>query len=411
VKKRELRIPSPPADAAGGPKGFLATAVVTFAMMMATVSSNVPAPLYGLYQQQWGFSSAALTGVFAAYALGVLGAMILVGPLSDRIGRRPVMLPSLAVVAVGALVFCFAQDLRWLVAARILSGAGTGALVGAASAALVDVDPHGNRQRAATLATLGFTAGAASGPALTAMILRLGLWPLQLPYVLVAVLVSIAGVLLYLLPWPKEEQRAPLLLRDWRPQRVAVPRAMLKPFLLASGAIALSWSVGSLFAALGPTFATRLLGIQDRALAGTVVVGFQCCGGAAQLIAGAYPPQRTLTLGALLLAGGLFGCVSGFLSASPLFFVLGTVVTAAGFGATFVGAAAVVSRSAPPDRRGEVVSALYIVGYITMAVPILAVGAGADHLGLKVTVVLFAAAIAVGCAALLLAAQRVRIAA
>ncbi|MCC2672338.1 MAG: major facilitator superfamily 1 [Armatimonadetes bacterium] len=389
-------------------KGYLATAVVAFAMTMATLSSNVVAPLYGLYQQRWGFSSAALTGVFAAYAIGVLAAMFLVGPLSDRIGRRPVMLPSLGVVAVGALVFCFAQDLRWLIGARILSGVGTGALVGAASAALVDVDPHGNRQRASTLATIGFTAGAAMGPALSATTLHFGLWPLQLPFILVAVLVSLAGIALYLVPWPVAESRSGLRLNEWRPQRVAVPNGMLQPFLLASGAIALSWTVGSLFAALGPTFATHLLGIHDRALAGTVVIGFQCCGGAAQLVAGRYPPQRTLTVGALLLTVGLGLCVGGFLSTRPALFVVGTVLTAAGFGATFVGAAAVVNRAAPPERRGEVVSALYIVGYITMALPIVGVGLGADAFGLKATVTVFAGLVGTAAVVLALAAQKPR---
>ena len=390
-------------------RSFVPTAVVVFAMTMATVSSNVPAPLYGLYQQRWGFSSMALTGIFAAYAIGVVAAMLLVGPLSDRIGRRPVMLPSLGVVAFGALVFCFAQDLRWLVAGRILSGIGTGALVGAASAALLDVDPDGNRQRSATLATIGFTAGSAVGPAITATLLHYDLWPLQLPFILVAVLTALAGIALYLLPWPQKEPREEFHLRDWRPQRVGVPPEIVRPFLVAAGALALSWSVGSLFAALGPTFAMRLLGIEDRALAGTVVVGFQCCGGAAQLIAGPLPPQRSLTWGALLMAGGLIGCVSGFLLVSPLLFVLGTVVTAVGFGATFVGSAAVVNRAAPPERRGEVVSALYVLGYLSMSVPIVAVGAGADHLGLRVTVVLFATAVTLGCASLLLATRKTHI--
>lgn len=381
-------------------------AVVALAIVIATLSSNVVSPLYSLYQQRWGFSSSALTGIFAVYAVGVLAAMLLVGPLSDRIGRRRVMVPSLVVVALGALAFCFARDLRWLVAARVLAGIGTGALVGAASAALVDVEPNGNRRRAATLATLGFTQGAAIGPALSTVSLNYNLWPLQLPFLLVAALAGSTAVALCRVRWPVAESKAVFRLREWRPQRVSIPPPMLGSFLLAAGALALSWSVGSLFAALGPTFATRLLGIRNPALAGLVVVGFQFCGGTAQLLSGPYPPRRTLSLGPLAMTAGLAACLAGTSFASAPLFVLGTMAAAVGFGATFVGSAAVVTHSAPPERRGEVVSALYIAGYATMALPILAVGRGVDALGLQPTLLLFTAII--GSASVLVALLSLR---
>ena len=383
--------------------------LVTLAIVVATLSSNAPSPLYGLYQQLWGFSSAALTFVFAAYAGGVLLAMFLVGPLSDRVGRRTVMFPSLGVVILAALVFCFARNLTWLVAARLLAGIGTGSLVSAASAALMEVDPDGDRQRAAMIATTGFTAGAASGPALSALALHFGWWPTRLPFVVVAAVAAAVALGLKLLPWSgPETESAPFLLRSWRPQRVSVPREMAWPFLLAATGIGLSWSVGSIFAALGPTFATQLLGVRDRSLAGLVVVGFQVCGGIAQVRAGSHSPRQMLRLGPVVMAAGLMVWVAAFFSKSPALFVLGTVITASGFGATFVGSAAVVNRGAQPEKRGEVVSALYSVGYLTMALPVIGVGYGADHLGLKPTLLLFTGGIVTGSALLARAAATLR---
>jgi len=383
--------------------------LVTLAMVVATISSNAPSPLYGLYQQLWGFSSAALTFVFAAYAAGVLLAMFLVGPLSDQVGRRTVMLPSLVVVILAALVFCFAQNLTWLIIARLLAGVGTGSLVSAASAALMEVDPDGDRQRAAMIATTGFTAGAASGPALSALALHFNWWPTQLPFVTVAGVATAVALGLKLLPWSGVmEERDSFNWRSWMPQRVSVPREMAWQFLLAATGIGLSWSVGSIFAALGPTFATQLLGVRDRSIAGLVVVGFQVCGGIAQVRAGSHPPRQMLRLGPVVMAAGLLVWVTAFFSKSPLLFVLGTIIAAMGFGATFVGSAAVVNRGAQPEKRGEVVSALYSIGYLTMALPVLGVGYGADHLGLKPTLLIFTAGIVLGCALLARAAGSLR---
>jgi MFS family permease len=166
--------------------------------------------------------------------------------------------------------------------------------------------------------------------------------------------------------------------------------------------------VGSIFAALGPTFVTRLLGVHDRSLAGLVVVGFQVCGGIAQVRAGSHSPRQMLRLGPVVMALGLLLWVTAIFSKFPALFVLGTIVTASGFGATFVGSAAVVNRGALPEKRGEVVSALYSIGYLTMALPVLGVGYGADHLGLKPTLMLFTGGIVAGCAFLARAAGSLR---
>ncbi|MGV3719988.1 MAG: MFS transporter [Actinomycetota bacterium] len=374
-----------------------ATAVVALSIAVTTLGSNVASPLYGLYQQRFGFSSAALAGIFSVYALGVVGAMLTVGPLSDRIGRRRVMLPALVVVALGGAAFCLAQNLGWLIAGRLLTGLGTGALVGAGNAALVETDPEGNRERAAAIATVALTVGGASGPAITAVALHFDLWPTVLPFVIVSTLALVFGCALGSVSWPSAEPRGDdFRLRGWRPQRVSVPRPILGRFALAAGALALSWSVGSLFAALGPTLATTLLGIQNRAQAGLIVVVFQLCGGVFQVLARSQSARRTLSLGPLLMTGGMVLCVLGFQWLLAPFFVLGALVAASGFGMTFVGSAAALNRAAPPAQRGEVSSAFYVVGYTTMTFPVLGVGFAADAFGLKPAVMVFTVILGAG---------------
>ncbi len=52
------------------------------------LASTAPSPLYGIYQQRWQFTSTLLTVVFAAYAIVLLLTLLLLGRLSDHVGRR-----------------------------------------------------------------------------------------------------------------------------------------------------------------------------------------------------------------------------------------------------------------------------------------------------------------------------------
>jgi MFS family permease len=69
----------------------LAFAVVTMMLVVFSVAASAPSPLYVVYQKEWGFTSTTLTVVFAVYVLGMLLSMLMVGGLSDHVGRRPVL--------------------------------------------------------------------------------------------------------------------------------------------------------------------------------------------------------------------------------------------------------------------------------------------------------------------------------
>ena len=79
-----------------------------------------------------------LTMIFGVYALVLLAALLTVGGLSDFVGRKPVLLISLALMVVSMLVFARASGVAWLYAARILQGIAAGSSLGAVSAALID---------------------------------------------------------------------------------------------------------------------------------------------------------------------------------------------------------------------------------------------------------------------------------
>src|SRR4051794_37861789 len=100
--------------------------LVAAAFLVTMLGATLPTPLYPLYQQELGFGGLMVTVVFAMYAVGVLAALLVVGRLSDEVGRRAVLLPALGVAAASSLAFLVPHSLAALIVGRLLSGVSQG---------------------------------------------------------------------------------------------------------------------------------------------------------------------------------------------------------------------------------------------------------------------------------------------
>src|SRR3954462_2724784 len=158
---------------------FLVVGAAWFAMM---AGSNLATPLYAIYAREFGFSKAVLTLVFATYALVLAPSLLVFGQLSDRLGRRRGMGLGFATATVGLVLFAAAQGLPWLFGARAVQGFAVGMISGAAAAALVDLDPAPQEDRAALFAVLAQAAGSGCGPAIAGMVAQWAPEPLVLPF-------------------------------------------------------------------------------------------------------------------------------------------------------------------------------------------------------------------------------------
>lgn len=120
---------------------------MAYTLLVVIVGTNLPSPLYGVYQREFGFGPLVLTLVFATYAGVLVPALLLAGPLADAVGYRRVLVPSVLLAAAGAVLFVFADSPGWLFAARAVQGLAIGAGSGALTAALVATDPGTGRGR------------------------------------------------------------------------------------------------------------------------------------------------------------------------------------------------------------------------------------------------------------------------
>jgi MFS family permease len=367
--------------------GFVA---VAYAFAVTMLGTTLPTPLYGIYQLDYGFSELMVTVIFATYAAGVIGALLLFGRVSDQIGRRRTLLPGLAFAALAAVVFLLAQGVVPLLVGRVLSGLSAGIFTGTATAALLDLAPNGDRGRATLVATVVNVGGLATGPLLAGLLAEYVGAPLRLPFWVDLGLLLPAAVLIWALP----ETAGSTTLRQMRPQRLHVP-AVVRPVFIRSGlATFAGFAVLGLFTAVAPAFLSQILGIENHATIGLVVFVVFASSIVGQTIFLRALGRAALSGGCLALIAGMGLVALGLAASSLALMVAGGIVAGVGQGAAFRAGLTAVNEASPPEHRAEVASSFFVVAYVAISVPIVGEGLLAQVVGLRSAGLIFAAAVA-----------------
>jgi MFS family permease len=371
--------------------GLPAFAAIAAVIGVAFYASATPSPLYGVYQAQWHFSTPVLSLVYATYAIGVLVSLLLVGSLSDQVGRRPVLAWSLAALLVSAVMFTTVSSVLWLFAARALQGLATGAALGAAGAALIDLHPTMDTRTAALVNGVVALAGLGAGALFSSALVEFLPAPRVLPFLVVAAMIALLLGIIGMLPEPVSARGRTVL----RPQRPGIPPQTRGPFALAALGAVGSWSIAGVYLALGPALAGHLLDTHGELAGGAADAALMGSGALAQL-GGHNLDNRTLTVaGSVLVAGGMALTATAVAVDSAAFFLAASALAGVGFGLAFMGALRHLSGAIPADRRAEVMSAFYVVGYLSLALPAVAAGVTASAVGLSETFELFSAGVVV----------------
>jgi MFS family permease len=367
---------------------FWSVAVLLVLMLAA---SGVPSPLYRVYQEQFGFSSGVLTTIFGIYSFALLLSLLVIGGLSDHVGRRPVLVAAFVLEAGAMLLFLFADGVGWLLAARVVQGLATGALTSTLGASLLDLQrrerPLGAFINSASPG-LGLSLGAAGAGLLVQFVPSPTDWVFG---VLTAVflLAAVGTVLL-----PESSPRLPGALASLRP-RVHVPPAHRRAFLVALPCLVATWALGGLYASLGPSLVAQVFGIDNHLVGGLLILALNGTGIVGSLALRTSPPERALLVGSLVFTVGVAGTLVSLFTVSAALLFAAAVVTGFGFGAAFLGAVATITRGVAPGHRAGLLAAVFTVGYLAFSLPAIAAGAAAGAIGLTRTTEIYGAALVV----------------
>jgi MFS family permease len=364
----------------------VAFAAITAIFVLFTAASSVPSPLYVVYQREWDFSPATLTVVFAVYVVGLLGSLLVVGALSDHVGRRPVLAAAIALEAVALVLFIAAGDVTVLAVARVLQGIATGAAMTTLGAALVDLNPPHAPGRAGVVNGVAPLSGLAIGALGCGALVQFAPAPTHLVYALLLAGMVLAAVAVAHMP--ETSARRPGGLTSLRP-RVGIP-ARLRPEVYAIVPIlAASWALGGLYLSLGPSVAANLFGLQSH-LVGGLVVTLLCGTGAAT----AFALRSRSIEGVLAIAGGLLAAgtvltLAGIEAGSATVAAAGTVVAGVGFGASALGCFGTLARLAAPEERGELFAVAFVIAYLAFSLPAILAGFATTSAGLHDTALVY----------------------
>jgi len=376
---------------------FWAAAMIAFLGFAANTAAS---PLYRIYQAEFGFSAITLTLLFSVYIAVLLLTLLVLGSVSDYVGRRRVMLAGVVSGAIACGLFLLAHGVGLLFGARALQGVAVGLIAGAASAALLDLRPHSSATPVVSSAAP--TGGQALGAIGASVLAQYAVAPTRLIWWLLLAAFITSAVAVLAMPEPGELR--PGVVSSLRPE-VSVPPATRGAFAVAMPALVGMWALAGLFLSLGPSLAAQLMHSKNLIWGGLLIFLLTGLGATASGVLSKHNPFGVMLGGCLALIAGALVTFAAIETGTAAALFVGAAVAGVGLGPAFMGAYRSTVALAPPDDRAGLITAIYIVGYLSTGIPAVIGGIATSAYGLHETALVYSVAVAVlaACAATLLA--------
>ncbi len=283
------------------PPGWTVTLVVASLAMLGPFTIDTIFPAFAAIGRDVGADPVALQQLTSVYLLAFAVMSVLHGPLSDALGRKPVMLVGLGGYVVASVLCALAPSLAWLLVGRAVQGVFAGAATVVSRAVIRDLYEGAQAQRLMSQVMMIFAIAPAVAPIIGGWLLQLGTWPVIFWFVGAYALV-VAAATAFVLPetLPKEE-RVPLRVgavvgglwqvsRSWTFQRLAL-------------ATSCTFGAYIFYVLAAPIVVVDLLGKGEQdfwmlfvPLVGGMVVGSFISGRMADRVSGSVLVDRTMVL-------------------------------------------------------------------------------------------------------------------
>jgi MFS transporter, DHA1 family, tetracycline resistance protein len=321
--------------------------VIFLTIFVNLVGFGIIIPLLPFYAQTFGASPFAIGLLFASFSLSQLVASPLLGDLSDRWGRRPVLILSLVGTVVSFVMLAVAHNLAMLFAARIVDGL-SGGNIATARAYIADITTEDNRAKAFGMLGaafgLGFIVGPALGAALSHVSYTAPIWA--------AAAITVVAIALAWFWLPETVHRVDAGRGPWRALAELSGRPSLRVLFSVDF---LYWLAFAVYQTTFALFGAQRFGF-DAAKTGYLLsafgfLGVVVQGGLVGPIVRALGEKRTLGMGLLFAAIGWGGSA---LTHSVPVFVLMLIPGAIGIGLCNATLSSLISKAAAPREQGRV---------------------------------------------------------
>lgn len=345
-----------------GRLALLASIVVSF-----LAASIAPTPLYQHYNAVWHGTALTTTEAFGIYALAVLGGLLVLGELSNHVGRRPVLLIAIALQAVALLLFATAGSFEPLFLGRVLQGLAAGAALGTLGAAMIEA----HREHGTITSSAAPGLGTGLGSLVAGLTVTYLPWPTHLIYVALIVVFGLQALGVALVVRANETR--PGVLASMRPT-LAVPASARRAFLTAAPAVFAVWALAGLYGSLGPALVRQLDARANLALGGLTLFVLAGVASLTTVVRRHHAPGTQMAGGIVALLIGVSATIAAISWHSLPAFLLASVASGIGFGSALQGAVGSVVPLVEPEERPGLLSAVYLVCYLGLGGPAVIAG-------------------------------------
>jgi MFS transporter, DHA1 family, multidrug resistance protein len=364
--------------------------VLAMLSMIGPFSIDTPFPAFAEMEAEFGVGRSQMQLVVTAYLAPFAVMSIFHGPLSDAVGRKPVILGSVAVYVLASIGAAFAPGIEVLLAFRVLQGLSAGGATVVSRTVIRDLFHGDQAQVLMSRVAMIFGLAPAVAPIVGGFVLQLGPWPLVFAFMAVLGVLLVTATALVLPESHPPELRVPLRVGSVVSGLVEVAR--LPTFHRVAWAATFAFAGQFLYIGGAAIFVVDLLGRGELdfwmffvPMIGSMVCGSWISGRSAGRISG----RRLVSLGfAVSLAGGAVGVA---ISSSPWqtelpWAVVGPSLLALGNGMSYP-TLQLMLLDLFPARRGAVVSAGTFITLMVNAVTaaLITPVVGVSTLGLAIT--------------------------
>lgn len=361
-----------------------AWARAALALTVVGWGANQFAPMVLLYRDRMGVSASAAEAIFGLYAAGLVPGLLVAGPLSDRVGRRPVVTFAVLLSMVSGVVLMLgSHGLAWLSTGRVLMGVASGAAFSAGSAWVKELSAANPAAGAgARRASIAMTAGFGIGPLIAGLLAQWGPAAYETPYIPQLILGAVALALLTRTPETVQQWRSGILgggllrLRGFSDRRFVGVVLPMAPWVFGAATIAMVYLPGL---AAGHVKGIALIyagtAAMVTAMSGVVIQPF------ARKIAASPAGQdrarpRLLIVGLALTTAGTLAdagvaALSGLGAWQAVLTLAAAVVMGFGYGVLLVFGLAEVQRLAPAEDLAGMTAVFQAFTYLGFAAPYL----------------------------------------
>ena len=328
-------------------------------------------PLVQHVSAEDGFTNAGISLAIVAYDLPTLAALLLLGRLSNHLGRRRTSIASLGLLLLGCLLLLNVHDIGTLLAGRLLMGLGAGLASSSVTAYIVDAAPARPAWLASVASSQTPMLGLAVGAIGSGALVQFGPWPRELVYLVAVGLLLLSAALIAISP--ETVTPTPGAWRSLRPS-VRVPARVRRLLPVAAAVFLATWATGAFYQAFVPALVEDQLHSRSPLVLGLVFAAYMAPSALGAPLSGRFTPAAAQRLGMLAFLAGMIGVITAIATGTLALFVPATIVAGASQGVAISAATRGLLHGSTIAERAPIFSAIYLICYSAAAYPSLLAG-------------------------------------